>query len=77
MITAEWLRKLSLWIWPRELLPWPTQWMNRWGAWLLFGGFLGHLPVGKAVGFAPSGLPLGLPAAGGGNYGRGGRSSSA
>jgi polyferredoxin/CRP-like cAMP-binding protein len=40
MITAEWLRHLSLWIWPRELLPWPTQWMNRWGAWLLFGGFL-------------------------------------
>jgi polyferredoxin/CRP-like cAMP-binding protein len=40
MITAEWVRKLSLWIWPRELLPWPTQWMNRWGAWLLFGGFL-------------------------------------
>jgi len=40
MITAEGLRKLSLWLWPRELLPWPTQWMNRWGAWLLFGGFL-------------------------------------
>jgi transcriptional regulator with AAA-type ATPase domain/NAD-dependent dihydropyrimidine dehydrogenase PreA subunit len=40
MITAEWLRKLSLWIWPREQLPWPNQWMNRWGAWLLFGGFL-------------------------------------
>ena len=39
MITGEWIRQLSLWIWPRELLPWPTQWMNRWGAWLLFVGF--------------------------------------
>ncbi|MGB7084621.1 MAG: sigma 54-interacting transcriptional regulator, partial [Phormidesmis sp.] len=39
MITGEWIRKLSLWIWPRELLPWPTKWMNRWGAWLLFAGF--------------------------------------
>jgi transcriptional regulator with AAA-type ATPase domain len=40
MITGEWLRQVSLWIWPRELLPWPTKWMNRWGAWVLFGGFL-------------------------------------
>lgn len=40
MITGEWLRKLSLWIWPRQLLPWPTKWMNRWGAWLLFAGFV-------------------------------------
>lgn len=39
MITGEWIRKLSLWIWPRELLPWPTKWMNRWGAWILFAGF--------------------------------------
>jgi polyferredoxin/CRP-like cAMP-binding protein len=39
MITGEWIRQLSLWIWPRELLPWPTQGMNRWGAWLLFAGF--------------------------------------
>jgi polyferredoxin/CRP-like cAMP-binding protein len=39
MITGEWLRQLSLWIWPRTLLPWPTKWMNRWGAWLLFAGF--------------------------------------
>jgi hypothetical protein len=39
MITGEWIRQLSLWIWPRELLPWPTQWMNRWGAWWLFAGF--------------------------------------
>ncbi|MEB3356757.1 MAG: sigma 54-interacting transcriptional regulator [Synechococcales bacterium] len=40
MITGEWVRRLSLWIWPRELLPWPTRWLNRWGAWVLFGGFL-------------------------------------
>lgn len=40
MIAGEWLRKISLWIWPRQLLPWPTKWLNRWGAWLLFGGFL-------------------------------------
>lgn len=40
MITGEWLRKVSLWIWPRELLPWPTKWLNRWGAWVLFVGFV-------------------------------------
>ncbi|MGF1604497.1 MAG: sigma 54-interacting transcriptional regulator [Thermosynechococcaceae cyanobacterium] len=40
MITGEWIRKISLWIWPRDLLPWPTKWMNRWGAWVLFAGFV-------------------------------------
>lgn len=40
MITGEWLRRLSLWLWPRQLLPWPTKWLNRWGAWLLFAGFI-------------------------------------
>lgn len=40
MITGEWIRKLSLLIWPRQLLPWPTKWMNRWGAWILFAGFV-------------------------------------
>ncbi len=40
MITAEWLRTLSLWLFPRKLRPWNTQWLNRWGAWWLFGGFL-------------------------------------
>lgn len=40
MITAEWLRSLSLWLFPRQLRPWPTQWMNRWGAWILFAGFV-------------------------------------
>ncbi|MGB7415657.1 MAG: cyclic nucleotide-binding domain-containing protein, partial [Thermosynechococcaceae cyanobacterium] len=40
MITGEWIRKLSLLIWPRQLLPWPTRWLNRWGAWILFAGFV-------------------------------------
>ncbi|MCW6035395.1 cyclic nucleotide-binding domain-containing protein [Spirulina subsalsa FACHB-351] len=40
MITGEWIRKLSLWIWPRQLLPWPTKWLNKWGAWVLWGGFV-------------------------------------
>ena len=39
MITAEGLRRLSLWLFPRQQLPWPTRWLNRWGAWVLFGGF--------------------------------------
>ena len=40
MITGEWVRTLSLWIWPRQLLPWPTKWMNKSGAWVLFIGFV-------------------------------------
>jgi transcriptional regulator with AAA-type ATPase domain/NAD-dependent dihydropyrimidine dehydrogenase PreA subunit len=40
MITGEWLRKISLWIFPRKLLPWPTKWLNKWGAWLLWAGFV-------------------------------------
>lgn len=40
MITAEWLRRLSLWLFPRQQLTWNTQWLNRWGAWILFGGFV-------------------------------------
>lgn len=40
MITAEWLRRASLWLFPRQQLPWPTQWLNRWGAWALFSGFV-------------------------------------
>jgi polyferredoxin/CRP-like cAMP-binding protein len=39
MITGEWIRKISLWILPRKLLPWPTKWLNKWGAWVVFGGF--------------------------------------
>ncbi len=40
MITAEWIRRISLWLFPRQQLPWNTQWLNRWGAWILFGGFV-------------------------------------
>ncbi len=40
MITAEWLRQLSLWIFPRSLKPWNTKALNRWGAWWLWGGFV-------------------------------------
>lgn len=40
MITAEWLRRLSLWLFPRQQLSWPQTWLNRWGAWLLWGGFV-------------------------------------
>jgi len=40
MITAEWIRRLSLWIFPRQQLAWNTQWLNRWGAWVLFAGFV-------------------------------------
>jgi NAD-dependent dihydropyrimidine dehydrogenase PreA subunit len=39
MITGEWLRRLSLWLWPRQQRPWPTPWLNRWGAWVLWAGF--------------------------------------
>ncbi len=40
MITAEWIRRASLWLFPRQQLTWNTQWLNRWGAWILFGGFV-------------------------------------
>jgi transcriptional regulator with AAA-type ATPase domain len=40
MITAEWLRNLSLWIFPRSLKPWNTKALNRWGAWWLWAGFV-------------------------------------
>jgi polyferredoxin/CRP-like cAMP-binding protein len=40
MITGEVARRVSLWLWPRQQLTWPTQWLNRWGAWWLFGGFV-------------------------------------
>jgi polyferredoxin len=40
MITGEWMRRLSLWLFPRQQLTWNTQWLNRWGAWILFGGFV-------------------------------------
>ncbi|MEB3309338.1 MAG: cyclic nucleotide-binding domain-containing protein [Snowella sp.] len=40
MITAEWLRRLSLWLFPRQQLTWNTRSLNRWGAWFLFAGFV-------------------------------------
>ncbi len=40
MITGEWLRRFSLWVFPRQQLPWNTQWLNRWGGWIIFGGFV-------------------------------------
>lgn len=40
MILGEWVRRFSLWLFPRQQLTWNTQWLNRWGAWILFGGFL-------------------------------------
>ncbi|MBE9182348.1 sigma 54-interacting transcriptional regulator [Oculatella sp. LEGE 06141] len=40
MITGEWVRRISLWLFPRQQLSWNTQWLNRWGAWILFAGFV-------------------------------------
>lgn len=40
MITGEWGRRLSLWLFPRQQLTWNAQWLNRWGAWILFTGFV-------------------------------------
>lgn len=39
MIYGEVTQKLSLWLFPRELLPWPRQQAERWGGWYLFGLF--------------------------------------
>lgn len=40
MIAGEWIRRISLWLVPRQQLTWHSQWLNRWGAWILFGGFV-------------------------------------
>ncbi|MBE9227364.1 sigma 54-interacting transcriptional regulator [Phormidium sp. LEGE 05292] len=40
MIAGEWIRRFSLWLFPRQQLPWNHKWLNRWGAWILFGGFV-------------------------------------
>ncbi|MEG3437414.1 sigma 54-interacting transcriptional regulator [Pannus brasiliensis CCIBt3594] len=40
MVAGEWSRRVSLWLWPRQQLPWNTRWLNRWGAWILFAGFV-------------------------------------
>jgi polyferredoxin len=39
MITGEWIRNLSLWIFPRQQLSWQTTWLNKWGAWFVFLSF--------------------------------------
>ncbi|NEP19334.1 MAG: cyclic nucleotide-binding domain-containing protein [Leptolyngbya sp. SIO4C1] len=39
MIYGEITQKLSLAIWPRKLGTWPRQWAERWGGWILYGGF--------------------------------------
>lgn len=40
MIVGEGARRLSLWLFPRQQLPWNTPWLNRWGGWFMFVGFL-------------------------------------
>ena len=39
MIYGEITQKLSLWLRPRKLKTWPRQWAERWGGWILYGGF--------------------------------------
>ncbi len=33
---TQWLKQK---LWPGSLLPWPRKWADRWGGWILFGGF--------------------------------------
>ena len=39
MIYGEVAQKLSLKLWPRQLQGWPRAWAERWGGWILYGGF--------------------------------------
>ena len=39
MIYGEVTQKLSLWLWPRQLKPWPRESAEKWGGWFLFGLF--------------------------------------
>ncbi|MBW4694292.1 MAG: sigma 54-interacting transcriptional regulator [Lyngbya sp. HA4199-MV5] len=39
MIYGELAQKFSLWLYPRQLLPWPRQQAEKWGGWFLFGMF--------------------------------------
>ncbi len=39
MIYGEVAQFLSLKIWPRQLKGWPRDWAERWGGWILYGGF--------------------------------------
>ncbi|AFY68034.1 sigma 54-interacting transcriptional regulator [Geitlerinema sp. PCC 7407] len=40
MIYGELMQKLSLKLFPRDLLPWPRQMADKWGGWFLFGLFV-------------------------------------
>ncbi len=40
MIYGEVTQKLSLWLWPRKLKPWPREFAENWGGWFLFGLFV-------------------------------------
>ncbi len=39
MIYGEVAQRLSLKAWPRQLQGWPRAWAERWGGWILYGGF--------------------------------------
>ena len=39
MIYGEVAQFLSLKLWPRQLKGWPREWAERWGGWILYGGF--------------------------------------
>ncbi|MEO0519296.1 MAG: sigma 54-interacting transcriptional regulator [Cyanobacteria bacterium P01_A01_bin.116] len=39
MIYGEVAQFVSLKLWPRQLRSWPRQWAERWGGWILYGGF--------------------------------------
>ncbi len=39
MIYGELAQKVSLWLYPRQLQPWPRQQAEKWGGWFLFGMF--------------------------------------
>ncbi|MEL6900861.1 MAG: cyclic nucleotide-binding domain-containing protein [Cyanobacteria bacterium J06606_4] len=39
MIYGEVAQRLSLKAWPRQLKGWPREWAERWGGWILYGGF--------------------------------------
>ncbi len=39
MIYGEVAQFVSLKLWPRQLKGWPREWAERWGGWILYGGF--------------------------------------
>ncbi|WP_199331139.1 MULTISPECIES: cyclic nucleotide-binding domain-containing protein [unclassified Calothrix] len=40
MITGAVIRRISLWLFPRQQLTWNSKWLNRWGGWIVFAGFV-------------------------------------